>query len=79
MVSVGYILATTLKALGKLVKRKNNVWIFGAWAGQNYSDNTKYLFEYVNEHQKDIRAIWITKSEKLSSQAVQIVPPQGPH
>ncbi|TVZ16175.1 CDP-glycerol glycerophosphotransferase family protein [Maribacter sp. MAR_2009_72] len=50
-----------------LFPRKDNIWIFGAWNGQRYSDNSKYLFDYVSENHKDIMAIWITKDKKVQS------------
>ena len=46
-----------------LSKRDRNIWIFGAWKGRKYDDNTRYLFEYVNRCHKEIRAIWFTKSD----------------
>ena len=45
-------------------KRNNKIWIFGAWGGNKYEDNTRYLFEYVNKYHKDIRAIWFTKTKR---------------
>lgn len=45
--------------------RKKNLWVFGAWEGKKYDDNSRYLFEYVNEkHCDKIHAIWLTKSDK---------------
>ncbi|MBT5400140.1 hypothetical protein HOL24_06320 [bacterium] len=48
--------------LSLAVKKNNNIWIFGSWSGEKYSDNSKYLFEYVNENHKEIKAIWVTSS-----------------
>lgn len=48
-----------------LVKRDKNIWIFGSWKGQLYNDNSKYLFEYVLNEEKDIKAFWIVKSKSL--------------
>ena len=45
--------------------RKKNLWVFGAWEGKKYDDNSKYLFEYVNEKcGNKIHAVWLTKSDK---------------
>lgn len=45
--------------------RKKNLWVFGAWEGKKYDDNSKYLFEYVNEkYGNKIHAVWLTKSDK---------------
>ena len=45
--------------------RSKRIWVFGAWEGQKYDDNSKYLFEYINSlHQREIRAIWLSDNEK---------------
>jgi len=49
-------LATTI------LPKDKSVWIFGAWFGDSYSDNSKYLFEYANRCQPNIRAVWLTKN-----------------
>lgn len=49
----------------KLKKRNKNAWIFGAWGGDSYSDNSKYLFEYVIEYLPHINAVWITKKPEI--------------
>ncbi len=55
----------------KFRKRDEALWIFGAWGGDNYSDNSRYLFEYVTENHPEINAVWITSrhtvKEKLSA------------
>lgn len=47
-----------------LIPKNKKVWIFGAWLGQKYADNSKYLYEYV-KNKKDIKAYWITKNKDL--------------
>ena len=49
----------------EIAKRKKNIWIFGAWNGQRFSDNSKYLFEHVSKSGDKIRAIWLTKNTKI--------------
>lgn len=52
--------------VGSLATKKDpNLWVFGSWKGELYNDNSKYLFEYIIENKKDIRAIWVTKNRKL--------------
>jgi CDP-glycerol glycerophosphotransferase (TagB/SpsB family) len=41
--------------------------VFGAWFGTRYSDNARYLFEYV-QREKEIKAIWITRNKDLTPQ-----------
>jgi len=47
-----------------IIKPKKDLWVFGAWMGNKYSDNPKYLFEYVKIEHKNIKPIWIT-ADKL--------------
>src|SRR5690554_5957703 len=49
-------------------KRDKTVWIFGAWKGKRYADNSKYFFEYVLEHMPNIRAVWITKNPSVKKE-----------
>jgi len=49
--------------LSFVVPKDKNLWVFGAWFGERYADNSKYLFEYVNKYHPEIRAVWLTNSE----------------
>lgn len=51
--------------LSYLVLKDNRLWVFGAWHGLHYSDNSKYFFEFINDNQKDITAVWIAKSKSV--------------
>jgi CDP-glycerol glycerophosphotransferase (TagB/SpsB family) len=54
-----------------LTPKRKNLWVFGAWFGQRYSDNPKAFFEYINENQKHIQAVWITKDSAIVAQLKQ--------
>ena len=60
-----YIINLPLYYISFLFPKKNNIWIFGAWFGEKYSDNSKSIFEYVNKHDKAIVAIWLTQSKTV--------------
>lgn len=46
--------------------RKKSVWVFGAWHGDLYADNSKYMFEYVSKyHSNNINAIWISRKTEV--------------
>ena len=49
------------------IPKKKNLWVFGAWFGERYSDNSRYLFEYVNDNIPEISAVWLTKSKSVIS------------
>ena len=58
-----YAMNIPLYWISKLIPKNKNIWIFGAWFGDKYADNSKYLFEYVNKNHPEIRAIWLTKAD----------------
>lgn len=45
--------------------RKRNLWLFGAWRGQKYSDNTRRMFEYIVQNESSIMAVWVTRKEEV--------------
>lgn len=51
--------------LAKIVPKRKHIWVFGAWYGKKYSDNSKAFFEYVTSKQNHIHAVWITKDKYL--------------
>lgn len=55
----------------KLKKRDKNLWLFGAWRGKTYSDNSKYLFEYVSANLPEVEAVWITKNRAVKKMLEQ--------
>ena len=46
--------------MGGFHKRNPRIWVFGAWYGNSYSDNSKTMFEYVTENMPYIDAVWVT-------------------
>lgn len=45
--------------------RDNHLWLFSAWEGEKYADNSKYLFEYMLSAHPEIQCIWQTRSESI--------------
>lgn len=60
-----YIFFRPVWWLGKLIKRDKNVWVLGSRGAIEYSDSSKYLYEYINDNHKSIYAVWITKSNDV--------------
>ena len=58
-----YLLFTPFWYLQLLLNRTNRIWIFGAWEGQRYSDNTRAFFTYINENIPEIKAIWLSRND----------------
>ena len=49
----------------KYLPRKKDIWLFGAGSGLMYFDNSKWLYEYVLKNEKNIHAIWVTRSKEI--------------
>ncbi|WP_254277655.1 CDP-glycerol glycerophosphotransferase family protein [Halomonas sp. 3H] len=54
--------------LGLLSSRDDRLWVFGAWLGRQYADNTRYLYRHVRDHDPDIRAVWLSHSPEVVKQ-----------
>lgn len=68
-IKVGYLLVNLVVCLANLViARTPKVWLFGAWMGDKFADNTRYLFQYLNQN-KDMYAIktvvWVTRNRVI--------------
>ena len=48
-----------------LIPRSLNIWVFGAWFGNQFNDNTAYLFKYVLCNQSNVKAVWLTKNRQI--------------
>jgi len=59
-----YLLGNIIYLISFLIPKNKNLWVFGAWFGEKYADNSKYLFEYVNKNHPEIRAIWLTNNNE---------------
>lgn len=48
-----------------LVPKRPDLWVFGAWHGAAYSDNSRALFEYILKRNPEIDAVWSTKNPEV--------------
>jgi CDP-glycerol glycerophosphotransferase (TagB/SpsB family) len=48
-----------------VVPKNRNIWVFGAWYGKRFSDNSYFLFKYINERDSRIKAVWLVKDRIL--------------
>ncbi len=50
--------------------RTKRIWIFGSWFGDNFSDNSRFMYQFVfanKDRYRVKRVIWMTRSEKVFS------------
>ena len=57
----------TLHSISLIFPKSKNLWLFGAWFGEKFTDNTSYLFNETPTN-KSIKKIWITKNKDLLKQ-----------
>ena len=48
-----------------IVPKDKKLILFSAWFGEDYIDNSKYLFEYMLKHNSTYKIFWYTKNKEL--------------
>lgn len=52
----------------KLIQKRDiGKWVFGGREGNNFDDNSRYFFEWINTHHPEIDSAWLCKSSELAS------------
>jgi len=51
--------------LQRLIPRRKNIFVFGAWYGTRYSDNPKALFEYILKNTTTMKLYWMTHDKNV--------------
>ena len=49
-------------------RRNPNVWLFGAWMGEKFADNSRYLFQYLHDNKSKYGiedVIWASRNPKV--------------
>lgn len=48
--------------------RDNGIWLFGAWMGEKFSDNSRFLFQYLHENKGKYgieKVVWVTRNKEV--------------
>lgn len=53
------------KVFTGIVPKDRKLILFSAWFGEDYIDNSKYLFEYMLRHDNTYKLFWYTKNKEL--------------
>ncbi len=59
-----WVIGDIIYLISIFIPKNNALWVFGSWMGEKYSDNSKYLFEYINENHPEIKAVWLSANTK---------------
>ena len=60
--------------IGQLIqsqKRDKTIVLFGAWFGNRFADNSRYLFQYLSTHKAEMgltHVIWVTRNSEVCNQ-----------
>lgn len=57
--------------LASLCKARPELVLCGAMNGQHYGDNSKYVYEWILQHRKDLSPIWMTRNLNVFRQLRQ--------
>lgn len=60
-----HLTTSPLKLIDTFIPKNNNIWIFGSGSGNNYNDNSKYLYEYVVSKGNRIRPVWLSLNKDI--------------
>ncbi len=66
-----YIIFNNIKMalLSILWKRDKSIVILGAWFGEKFADNTRYLYQYLSDNKKEFgltHVVWVTRNKKVN-------------
>jgi CDP-glycerol glycerophosphotransferase (TagB/SpsB family) len=67
-----YTLNIPLYWISYFVPKKKNLWVFGAWFGNKYADNSKYLYEFIINNKKEISPVWLTDKKEIFNHLISI-------
>ncbi len=62
---LGNVFIIPIYFLSILIPKNKNIWVFGSWFGMRYSDNSRYVFEHVLKHEKNLRPIWLSHNKSV--------------
>ncbi len=63
-------LLNSLYLISNFFPKKKNLWLFGAWQGELYGDNSKYMFRYINQNHSEIKAVWVSNNQEAVNKAI---------
>lgn len=63
--AAGLLIKYFIMYLSCLFPRSRKIYVFGAWLGEKFADNPKYLFLEAQDD-PEIRPVWITKILKCA-------------
>ena len=69
---IDIIITYPIYIISFLFPKNKKIWVFIGWhltehnKGEIFADNTKYLFLYTSQNEKNIKSIWLAKNRELA-------------
>ena len=60
-----HMIGTVLYIISYFYPKNKKIWVYGAWFGQKFNDNSMCFFKYMLKTHPEINSIWITKNCKI--------------
>lgn len=58
-----------VRLMGIFIRRDKKIVLFGAWMGEKYADNSRFLYQYLYVHKEKLglkKIIWITRNNDVN-------------
>lgn len=65
LANVRYAVLPVLYVLSFVCPKDDTLWVFGAYGGRSFVDNSKYLYRYTVEERPNIRAVWLSRNQRV--------------
>lgn len=62
-----------LYCISKFMPRKKNRWVFGSWFGNQISDNSLAMYNYVKNNNPQLELIWLARNPEKFSMDCKVV------
>jgi len=60
-----HLLGSFLYVFSYLYPKNKNLWIYGAWFGEKFSDNSMHFFKFMLIEHPEVMSVWITKDKEI--------------
>ncbi len=47
-----------------IIRKDNNIILIGGWMGETFSDNSRFLYQYLH-HYSDKKVVWVTRNNEI--------------
>ena len=64
-----FLVHTPLYWVTRVTPRRTDLWVFGAWFGDEYADNSRYLAEHIRREHPSVTCVWLCRSREVVERA----------